>query len=70
MFQPKHVDNKVEYYPVKVYFGYLLRLYLFVRFKTTHGFITFIWFINQTIYLSIKKLIVLKSISKTIVKLM
>jgi len=35
MFQPKHVDNKVEYYPVKVYFGYLLRLYLFVRFKTT-----------------------------------
>ena len=59
MFQQKNEDNKV-------YFGYLLWSYLFVRLKTTHDVITFNW--QSDINLSMKKHIVLKSISKTIIK--
>jgi len=43
MFQQINEDNKVEYYPVNVYFGYLLWSYIFVKFKTIHCFITCNW---------------------------
>jgi len=39
----KKEDNKGEYNPDKVYFGYLLWSYPIVRFKTIHCFITFNW---------------------------